>query len=130
MQETRNNCFGSKNVARPFFRRKQLSTSAEMQQQHSMVMVLLPKVLFNHFWKRQFVVLHCHISKLEFNFVGFREREFLEFSVSVVFSSEANLWILEMICLFIVGILRCFGRKKGENFYFKKYAKIFLYIFF
>ena len=23
--------------------------------------VLLPKVLFNHFWKRQFVVLHCHI---------------------------------------------------------------------
>ena len=32
MQETCNNCFGSKNVARPFFRRKQLSTSAEMQQ--------------------------------------------------------------------------------------------------
>ena len=32
MQETRNNCFGSKNVARPFFRRKQLSTSAEMQR--------------------------------------------------------------------------------------------------
>ena len=23
-------------------------------------MVLLPKVLSNHFWKRQFVVLHCH----------------------------------------------------------------------
>ena len=35
MQETRNNCFGSKNVARPFFRRKQLNTSAEMQQQRT-----------------------------------------------------------------------------------------------
>ena len=29
MQETSNNCFGSKIVARPFFRRKQVSTSAE-----------------------------------------------------------------------------------------------------
>ena len=29
MQEIRNNCFGWKNVARPFVRRKQLSTSAE-----------------------------------------------------------------------------------------------------
>ena len=38
MQETRNNCFGSKNVARPFFRRNQLST------------VLIPKVLFNHIY--------------------------------------------------------------------------------
>ena len=35
MQETRNNCFGSKNVAQPFFRRKQLSTSAEKQQQRT-----------------------------------------------------------------------------------------------
>ena len=25
-------------------------------------MVLFPKVLLNHSWKRQFVVLHCHIS--------------------------------------------------------------------
>ena len=23
----------------------------------------IPKVLFNHFWKRQFVVLHCHMSE-------------------------------------------------------------------
>ena len=30
MQETRNNCFGSKNVAQPFFRLKQVSTSVEM----------------------------------------------------------------------------------------------------
>ena len=29
MRETRNNCFGSKNVAWPFFRRKQVSTSSE-----------------------------------------------------------------------------------------------------
>ena len=35
MQETHNKCFGSKNVARPFFMRKQLSTSAEMQQQRT-----------------------------------------------------------------------------------------------
>ena len=37
MQETRYNCFLSKNVARPFFRRKQLSTSAEMQQQRNSI---------------------------------------------------------------------------------------------
>ena len=82
---------GRKNVARSFFRRKQLSTSAEMQQRCCCIsalvlncfrlkkdratffrpetivasflhwMVILLKVLFNHFLKRQFVVLHCHI---------------------------------------------------------------------
>ena len=62
MQETRNNCFGSKNVARSFFRRKQLSTSAEPEEGSCYVfrpetivasflhsMVLIPKVLFNHY---------------------------------------------------------------------------------
>ena len=29
-------------------------------------MVLIPKVLFNHFWKRQFVVLHYHMVMLCF----------------------------------------------------------------
>ena len=116
MQETRNNIFGSKNVARPFFRRKQLSTSAEMEQQrcccisalvlnsfrlkkgratffrpenivasflHSMV--LLPKVLLNNSWKRQFVVLHCHIemvfiqSLLTLETISFREENLILF---------------------------------------------------
>ena len=47
MQETRNNCFGSKNVARPFFRRNQLSTSAEMQQQRTKPNTMVFVINFN-----------------------------------------------------------------------------------
>ena len=82
MQETRNNCFGSKNVARPFFRRKQLSTSAEMKQQHQgratffdpIQMLRVSCILWCYYpqcysiilQKGQFVELLCHIYTLCF----------------------------------------------------------------
>ena len=91
MQETWNNCFGQKKVARPFVRREQVITSARIWQQRIRIsilvltcfrmtmgratffwhetivasflhlMVLFFKVMFNHASKRQFVVLHFHI---------------------------------------------------------------------
>ena len=56
MQETRNNCFGSKNVARPFFRRKQLSTSAKMQQQRTLLLHFGTRCLPVFAWRK--IMLH------------------------------------------------------------------------
>ena len=49
------NCFRLKKGRATLFRPEKIVASFL----HSMV--LLPKMPFNHFWKHQFVVLHCHI---------------------------------------------------------------------
>ena len=86
---------GQKNVALPFVRRKQVSTCAKCNSDvHCCfgicfllkkvcatyfwpeaivatflhLMLLLFKVIFNHTWKRQFVVLYCHIRNKHLTF--------------------------------------------------------------
>ena len=59
MQETRKNCFGSKNVAQPFFRRKQLSTSAEMQQHSCLTVSAWRRVVLRFFDPKQLLRVSC-----------------------------------------------------------------------
>ena len=116
MQETRNNCFGSKKCSTTLRQAKTskhecrnvIATYETIVASFLHLMVIVFKVLLNHISKRHFLVLHCHIAKLLLFISNYIKMNMKLFTVIKI------LVLKFCVCIFI--ILHVQVLKQGQYF--------------